>query len=88
MIGWIIGGRAHQKPIARKVTHPSTIPGLGGSTLDSHRINVKALGLSHCFLTWFIDTNGIKKMIIDPYHIGIKNGKILIIDIQMILDHH
>ena len=33
VIGWIIGGRVHQEWSARKVTHLSTIPALGGLTL-------------------------------------------------------
>ena len=47
MIGWIMGGRVHQKASARNVTHLSTILALWGLTSGSHGIRVKALGLSH-----------------------------------------
>ena len=38
MIGWIMGGRVHQKSSARKVMHPSTIGALGGSTSEGFRL--------------------------------------------------
>lgn len=34
MLGLIIGGRVHRNSNAREVTHPSTIPALGGLTLE------------------------------------------------------
>ena len=34
MIGWIMGGRVHQKSSARKVTCPSIVLALGGLTLE------------------------------------------------------
>ena len=34
MIGWIIGGRVHHKPIAMKVTHLSVISTFGDLTLE------------------------------------------------------
>ena len=43
MNGWTIGGRVHCKSIARKVTHPGTIPALGGLISEF----LWSLGLSH-----------------------------------------
>jgi hypothetical protein len=34
MIRWTIDGRVHRKSSARKVNHPSTIPALGGFTVE------------------------------------------------------
>ena len=36
MIGFIIGGRVHQKSSARKVTHPDTIPTLGSTSFNNN----------------------------------------------------
>ena len=44
MIGLIIGGRVHRKTNAREVTYPSTIPALGGLTLEFPGIQLKAVG--------------------------------------------
>ena len=80
MIGWIVGDGAHRKPSARKATHSSTLPGLGGLFSEFHGIKVKAFGLSHSFLTWLIDTNGVKKknIVKHPYHVGMKMVKSLL----------
>ena len=45
MIGWTIGGRVQKKSSARKVTHPSTIPGLDLEVQMGP--GFKALGVSH-----------------------------------------
>ena len=44
MIGWIICDGVHWQSSVRKVTHRSTILGLGGLT---SRVPIKFLGLSH-----------------------------------------
>ena len=48
MIGWIEGGRMHQRLIARKFTHPSIIMTLGNLKLGVPMESIlKALSLSH-----------------------------------------
>ena len=49
VIGWIVGGRVHQKSSARKVTHPGTNPALSGLASEVPWDRVKVLGLSHPF---------------------------------------
>lgn len=49
MIRWTISGRVHRKSSARNVTHPRTIPTLGGLNSQFYGIQVKALLLSQPF---------------------------------------